>query len=119
MKDKIDNFIDFTRPEIQNKKEEKARIYGNVNKIPKGKQKVLNGFKSKIFPIKKPTHVTDLKILTIKQVLQRLLIALAQVKAGNTSERLRNEICQVIYSLYRGKEITKNVYNNKMNSIQI
>ena len=75
--------------------------------------------KAKCFQQKKTTHVTDLKISTIKQILQRLLIALAQVKAGNTSESLRNEICQVIYSLYQGKEITKNVYNNKMNSIRI
>ena len=40
-------------------------------------------------------------------MLQRLPIALAQVKAGNTSENLLNEIRQIIYSLYRTKEITK------------
>ena len=48
-----------------------------------------------------------LKTLTRKQMLQRLPIALAQVKAGNTSENLLNEIRQVIYSLYQAKEITK------------
>ena len=48
-------------------------------------------------------------------MLQRLPIALAQVKAGNTSENL----CQVIYSLYRSKEITKKVYKNIMDSIVI
>ena len=42
-------------------------------------------------------------------MLQRLPIALAQVKAGNTSENLLNEIRQIIYSLYRVKEITKKV----------
>ena len=42
-------------------------------------------------------------------MLQRLPIALAQVKAGNTSENLLNEIRQIIYSLYRAKEITKSV----------
>ena len=52
-------------------------------------------------------------------MLQRLLIALAQVKAGNTSENLLNEIHLVIYSFHRSKEITKKVYNNTMNSIQI
>ena len=41
-----------------------------------------------------------LKILTSKQMLKRLQIALAQVKAGNTSETLLNEICQIIYYLY-------------------
>ena len=55
-----------------------------------------------------------LKILTTKQMLQRLPIALAQVKAGNNSENLLNEIRQIIYSLYQSKEVTKKVYNNLM-----
>ena len=46
---------------------------------------------------------SNLKILTPKQMLQRLPTALAQVKAGNTSENLLNEIRQIIYSLYRTK----------------
>ena len=58
-----------------------------------------------------------LKILTPKQMLQRLPIALAQVKAGNNSENLLNEIRQIIYSLYQSKEITKKVYNNLMKSL--
>ena len=45
-------------------------------------------------------------------MLQRLPIALAQVKAGNNSENLLNEIRQIVYSLCQSKEITKNVYNN-------
>ena len=45
-------------------------------------------------------------------------IVLAQVKAGITSENLINEIRQIIYPLYRAKEITKKVYNNIMNSIK-
>ena len=45
-----------------------------------------------------------LKILTRKHILQKLTIALAQVKAGNTSENLLNEIRQIIYSLYRQKK---------------
>ena len=53
-----------------------------------------------------------LKILTSKQMLQRLPIALAQIKAGNNSESLLNEIRQIVYSLYQSKEITKKVYNN-------
>ena len=52
-------------------------------------------------------------------MLQRLPIALAQVKADNTSENLLNEIRQVIYSLHQAKEITKKVYNNLMNSIKL
>ena len=48
----------------------------------------------------KEEHVKGLKILTPKQILQRLPIALAQVKAGNTSENLLHEIRQIIYSSY-------------------
>ena len=58
-----------------------------------------------------------INILTPKQRLQRL--ALAQVKAGNTSENLLNEIRQIIYSLYNTKEFTKKLYNNIMNSIKL
>ena len=50
-------------------------------------------------------------------MLQKLPVALAQVKAGNTSEKLLIEIRQIIYSLYREEELTKKVYNNIMNSI--
>ena len=60
-----------------------------------------------------------LKILTSEQMLQRLPIALAQVKAGNMPENLLNEIRQIIYYLYRAKEITKEVYNNIMNSMKV
>ena len=58
-----------------------------------------------------------LKILTPKQMLQRLPIAFAQVKAGNNSESLLNEIGQIVYSLYQSKQITKKVYNNIFKSI--
>ena len=61
---------------------------------------------------------TGLKILTPKQMLQRLPIALAQVKAGYNSKNLLNEIPQIVYSLYQSKEITKKVYNNIIKSIQ-
>ena len=53
------------------------------------------------------TKGTGLEILTPKQMLQRLPIALAQVKAGSNSESLLNEIRQVVYSLYQPKQITK------------
>ena len=62
---------------------------------------------------------TQLKILTPKQMLQILPIALSQIKAGNTSENLLNEIRQIIYLLYRAKEITKKVYNNITSSIKL
>ena len=65
------------------------------------------------------TKGKGLKILTPKQLLQRLPIALAQVKAGNNSENLLNEIRQIVYSLYQSKEIAKKVYNNIIKSIQL
>ena len=66
----------------------------------------------------KATKGTEHKILTPKQMLQRLPIALAQVKAGNNSEGLLNEIRQIVYSLYQSKQITKKVSNNIIKSIQ-
>ena len=53
------------------------------------------------------TKGKGLKVLTPKQMLQRLPIALAQVKAGNNSESLLNEIRQIVYSLYQSKQVTK------------
>ena len=61
----------------------------------------------------------QLKILSLKQKLQRLAIALAQVKTGNTFENLQNKIGHIIYSVYRAKEITKNLCDNIMNSMKI
>ena len=51
-------------------------------------------------------------------MLQRFPIALVQVKAGDNSESLLNEIMQIVYSLYWSKQITKKVYNNIIESIQ-
>ena len=65
------------------------------------------------------TEGKGLKILTPKEMLQRLPIALAQVKAGNNLENLLNEIRQIVYSLYQSKQITKKVYNNIIKSINV
>ena len=62
--------------------------------------------------------IKGIKILTPKQMFQRLPIALAQVKAGNSSESLLNKIRQIVYSLYQSKQITKKLYNNVIKSIQ-
>ena len=51
-------------------------------------------------------------------MLQRLPIAIAQVKAGNNSESLLHDIRQIVYSWYQSKQITKKVYNNIIKSIQ-
>ena len=53
-----------------------------------------------------------LKILTPNQMLSRLPISLAQLKAGNNSEKLKNEIRQILYSLYKSKILTKQIYKS-------
>ena len=58
-----------------------------------------------------------LKILTPDQMLSWLSITLAQLKAGNNSQKLINEIRQLLYSLYRSKKLTKTIYNNLINII--
>ena len=57
-----------------------------------------------------------LKILTNKQMLNRLPILLAQIQAGNNSKSLKNELRQILYSLYRSKLLTKTVYYNLIKS---
>ena len=58
-----------------------------------------------------------LKTLTNKQMLNCLPILLAQIQAGNNSKSLKNELRQILYSLYRSKVLTKTVYNNLIKSI--
>ena len=58
-----------------------------------------------------------LKILTPNQMLSRLPISLAQLKAGNNSEKLKNEIRQLLYSLYRSKKLTKQLYKSLVDII--
>ena len=58
-----------------------------------------------------------LKILTPNQILIRFLITLAQLKAGNNSEKLKNEIRQLLYSLYRSKKLTKQLYKSLIDII--
>ena len=118
------SFRKYTKTRSQEKKQEKEIFLKSLYSFYKGREKILNAFESKIFSIKSkgagilnPDH-SKLKILTPKQMLQRLPIALAQVKAGNNSESLLNEIRQIAYSLYQSKQITKKVYNNIIKSIQ-
>ena len=83
--------------------------------------------------IKKPSEIVDtvenilefnrqqqghnLKILTLNQMLSRLPISLAQLKAGNNSEKLENKIRQLLYSLYRSKKLTKQLYKSLIDII--
>ena len=61
--------------------------------------------------------VQGLKILTPSQMLSRLPIFLDQLKAGNNSEKLKNEIKQLLYSLYRSRKLRKNIYKSLVDTI--
>ena len=56
-----------------------------------------------------------LKMLTPNEMLSRLTISLAQLKAGNTSKKLKNEIRQLLYSLYQSEKLTKQLYIKSWN----
>ena len=99
-----------------------------LNNYPKiecqAKYRLIYGEGRPVMLASRPSHLARIarvvRSLTIcDQMLQRLPIALVQVKVGNASEKLLNEIRQIIYSLYRAKEITKRVQNNIMNSIKL
>ena len=119
----IKHFSEKMRPKSYKKRQEKEIACDNLHKFYDGREMVLNSFKSGIFPTKFKgfgilnTDNPKLKILTPKQMLKRLPIALAQVKSRNNSENLLNEIRQIVYSLYQSKEITKKVYNNLIKSL--
>ena len=121
--DDIKEFIKKTKPKKYDKKQERKTVIKNLHNFLNARKMVLNAFKSKIFLTKSTgtciltTDNSKPKILPPKQMLQRLPTAHAQVKAGNNSENLLNEIWQIIYSLYQAKEITKKVYNNLMKSL--
>ena len=91
--------LDRSRPRKSEGKDKKINNFQSVNVLYEGRELIFNAFRSGIFPIKE-TKGKGLKILIPKQMLQRLPTALAQVKAGNTSENLLNEIRQIIYSLH-------------------
>ena len=101
----------YTIKNVKNLYDSRQKFFDLFNNYSKIRSKTL--YKSK----QNETEGKGLKILTPKQMLQRLPIALAQVKAVNNSENLLNEIRQIVYSLYQSKEITKKVYNNLMKSL--
>ena len=108
-----------------NKNAEQRKTLANINMFYNARNdaiKFIEDYGSMILEAKKLAREqegTGLKMLTPNQMLKRLPIALAQVKAGNNSESLLNEIRQIVCSLYRSKEITKKIYNNIINSIKV
>ena len=108
-----------------NKNVEQRQTLANLNMFYNAREeaiKFIEDYGSLILEAKKLAREQfgkGLKILTPNQMLKRLPIALTQVKAGNNSESLLNEIRQIVFSLYRSKEITKKLYNNIINSIKV
>ena len=98
----------------------RSDVLDSVRSLVQGREVVLKAFQSGIFPkLEESQKGEGLKILTPNQILKRLPIVLAQVKAGNNSGSLLNEIRQIVHSLYRSKEITKKIYNNIITSIKV
>ena len=101
----------------------KKKTLANINILLNDRNNVIKfieNYSSMILEAKRlAKQGTGLKILTPKQMLQRLPIALAQIKAGNVSKTLLNEIRQIVYSLYQPKKITKKVYSNIIKSIKV
>ena len=107
----------------KDKSPEQKKTINNIKNLYGSRQKVVQMFND--YPREKSKRIYEskqgkgLKILTPKQMIKRLPIALAQISAGNNTESLLNEIRQIVYSLYRSKEITKKVYNNIIKSIKL
>ena len=90
-------------------------MINNLEKFYNSREEVFNFFRDYIEVLsdasysakQNETKGTGLKVLTPKQMFQRLPVSLTQVKGGNNSESLLNEIRQIVYSLYQSKQITK------------
>ena len=100
------------KDEIKKKMSEDEKEIEQPNKILKIVEEILD-FDKKI----QKKSGKGLKILTPNQMLSRLPITLAQLKAGNDSEKLKNEIRQLLYSLYRSKKLAKQLYKCLINII--
>ena len=97
---------------VRNLYDSRQKIINLLNDNPKIRSEAI--YKSE----QNETEGTGINMLTPKKMFQRLTIALAQVKAGNNSASLLNEIRQIVYSLCQSKQNTKKVYTNIIKSIQ-
>ena len=96
---------------------DEVEIMSEGDKKNKG-VKILNIIENILnFTLKERKIGQGLKILTPNQMLSRLPITLAQLKAGNNSEKLKNEIRQILYSLYRSRKLTKQLYKSLVDII--
>ena len=119
-KNKENEFLNkLNEVKIDKKSTEQKEVINNLNNCYSSREEVINLFRDFTEMLsdanydarQNKTEGKELKILTPKQMLQILPIALAQIKAGNNSERSLNEIGQIVYSLHQSKQIIKKVYN--------
>ena len=108
----------------RDKSEEQKKTIDNIKNLYNSREEVVKMFNDYARDMSKDIYDskqegTGLKILTPKEMVQTLAISLAQIKAGNNSQSLSNEVRQIVYSLYQSKEITKKVYNNILKSIKV
>ena len=107
----------------RDKSQEQKKTINNIRNLYNSREEVVQIFNDYTRDMSRNIYDskqegTGLKILTPKQMLQKLSIALSQILAGNNSESVLNEIRQIVYSLYQSNEITKKVYNNIIKSIK-
>ena len=106
----IKKMLNKTKTTIKNVSEDR------ISMIEKN-ENIINIVKRIIYSNQLNQSGQSLKILTPNQMLSRLPISLAQLKAGNNSEKLKNEIRQLLYSLYRSKKLTKQLYKSLIDII--
>ena len=130
---KYHNLLFSVKDLIRAKQDKNEKLVNNINdrfigwrnvvirkEIPENENpKNVFNIVEKILDFNKQQRSKAIKVLTPKQMFQRLPIALAQVKASNTFKKLLNGIRQIIFLFYWEKEITKKVYNNIINSIKL
>ena len=92
-------------------------VFENRKFMIEESEKIIDIVESILYFHKLDESEQGLKILTPNQMLSRLPISLAQLKAGNNSEKLKNEIRQLLYSLYRSKKLTKQLYKSLIDII--
>ena len=137
----FDYYFDYLSPDIMSERlrdlidENNKSMVESINKkltklkniiknVPKDEvskfeenEKIIDIGESILEPNNEKKSGKGLKVLTPNQMLSRLPIALAQLKAGNNSEKLKNEIRQLLYSLYRSKKLTKQLYKSLIDII--
>ena len=115
-KKKNNDLVEIIKIRWSNLKDETEKMSEDGKKIEKP-DKILKIVEEILKFNKQKQSGQGLKILTPNQMLSRLPITLAQLKAGNNSEKLKNEIRQLLYSLYRSKKLTKQLYKSLIDII--